>query len=67
MGTKERQFLILDANTLIDFCKSDKIIIKLICSYVGQICLATPVLSEIKEINESECIELGIKLVEPLN
>ena len=58
-------FLILDANTLIDFCKCDKTIIKLICTYVGQIHLATPVLSEIKEIDEGACIELGIKLVEP--
>jgi len=65
MGAKKKQFLILDANTLIDFCKSDKIIVKLICSYVGQIFLTTPVLSEINEISESECIELGIKLVEP--
>ncbi|NLI14021.1 hypothetical protein [Pelotomaculum propionicicum] len=65
MGTTKRQFLILDANTLIDFCTCDKTIIKLICAYVGQIYLATPVLSEIKEIDAGECIELGIKLVEP--
>ncbi len=65
MGTKKRKFLILDANTLIDFCKCDRTIIKLICTHVGQIYLATPVLSEIKEIDESVCIELGIKLVEP--
>lgn len=65
MGTKKRQFLILDANTLIDFCQSDKTIIKLICAHVGQIYLAMPVLSEIKAINKDECISLGIKLVEP--
>lgn len=65
MGTKKRKLLILDANTLIDFCECDRTIIKLICTQVGQIHLATPVLSEIKGINEDECIELGIKLVEP--
>lgn len=65
MGTKKRQFLILDANTLIDFCECDRTIIKLICTHVGQIYLATPVLSEIRSIYEDECIELGIKLVEP--
>ncbi|MDD4493078.1 MAG: type II toxin-antitoxin system VapC family toxin [Eubacteriales bacterium] len=65
MGKKKRRFLILDANTLIDFRQCDKVIIKLICAYVGQIHLATPVLSEIKSIDESECIELGIRLVEP--
>lgn len=57
--------MILDANTLIDFCQCDKTIIKLICDYVGQVYLATPVLSEIKGIDESEFIELGIKIVEP--
>lgn len=65
MRTKKKQFLILDANTLIDLCECDRTIIKLICTHVGQIYLAMPVLSEIKSINEDECIELGIKLVEP--
>jgi len=39
MGKK--RFLILDANVLIDFLKFDRIIIKLTCSYVGQVYLAT--------------------------
>lgn len=65
MGTKKRHFLILDANILIDFYKCDRTIIKLICTYVGQIYLATPVLSEINEIDEGACVELGIILVEP--
>ncbi len=65
MGAKKKKFLILDANTLIDFCECDRTIIKLICTHVGQIYLATPVLSEINKIDENECIELGVKLVEP--
>lgn len=65
MGTKIQRFLILDANILIDFFKCDRTIIKLICTYVGQIYLATPILNEVKEISESDCIELGIILVEP--
>lgn len=65
MKKNTHQFLILDANILIDFFKCDKTIIKLICSYVGQIYLATPVFNEVKEINESDCIELGIVLAEP--
>lgn len=65
MGRKKNRFLILDANTLIDYLKCDRTIIKLICLYVGQIYLATPVLSEINEIDEDGCIELGIKLLEP--
>lgn len=65
MGKREQNILILDANTLIDYLKCDRSIIKLICSYVGQIYLATYVLDEINEISEGDCIELGIKLVEP--
>lgn len=65
MSAKKRWFLILDANILIHFVKCDKTIIKLLCSYVGQIHLATPVMNEINEINEADCIELGIRLVEP--
>jgi rRNA-processing protein FCF1 len=65
MRTKKQHFLILDANILIDFFKCDKTIIKLLCIYVGHIYLATPVLNEINEISEGDCIELGIRLVEP--
>ena len=65
MGTKKRSFLILDANILIDFFKCDRTILKLICTYVGQIHLATPVLNEVNEINESDCLDLGIMLIEP--
>ncbi len=65
MVAKKRPSLILDANILIDFYRCDPTIIKLICSYVGQIYLATPVLDEINEIDESDCVELGIVLVEP--
>ena len=65
MGAKKRHFLILDANILIDLYECDQTIIKLICNYVGQIYLATPVLYEITGLNESDCIELGITLIEP--
>ncbi len=65
MGTKKSHFMILDANVLIDFYKFDRTIVKLICTYVGQIYLATPVLNEINEIGDSDCVELGIILVEP--
>jgi hypothetical protein len=37
----------------------------LICTYLGHIYLATPVLNEVKEISENDCLELGITLVEP--
>ncbi|EEG77470.1 hypothetical protein [Dethiobacter alkaliphilus] len=62
---KEKRFLILDANTLIDFYKSDRMLIKLFTTYLGEIYLAKPVFDEVWEINANDCIELGIILVEP--
>jgi rRNA-processing protein FCF1 len=62
---EKRRLLILDANILIDFCKCDKTILKLISDYVGEIYLATTVFEEIKEIDENDCAQLGIILVEP--
>jgi hypothetical protein len=40
-------------------------ILKLITTYVGEIYLATPVFNEINEIDENDCIEQGVILVEP--
>lgn len=65
MGTQKRRFLILDANILIDLFKCDQTIIKLVCKHVGQIYVASPVLDEIKEIDDTNCTELGMILVEP--
>jgi len=55
----------MDANILIDFCKCDKAITKMICQNIGQIHLTTPVLDEINEIDVDDCLEMGIILVEP--
>lgn len=65
MRKTKRSLLILDANVLIDFCVTDISLLGLICNYVGQIYLPTPILNEVGEITEDYCIELGIKLVEP--
>jgi rRNA-processing protein FCF1 len=64
MARKKRYFLILDANILIDFCQCDRTIVKLICNYIGQVYLTTPALNEVKQIDEGDCQELGIILVE---
>lgn len=39
--------------------------LKIICKHVGQIVLASPVVNEIKELAESDCVELGSKIIEP--
>jgi len=65
MGTSKKPFLILDANILIDLYNFDWALVKLISAHVGQIHLATPVLSEVDEIDEGDCTKFGIVLVEP--
>lgn len=65
MCSKVSYFFILDANIIIDYVLSDRTLLKLISAHVGTIYLATPVLEEIKELDESECDRLGIQIVEP--
>lgn len=65
METTKQKLLILDTNILIDYYRCDQTLIKLICTYVGQIYIASPILSEIKELSASDCDSLGVKLIEP--
>jgi len=58
-------FLILDANALIDYYRFNREIIKLVCTHVGQIFIAKPVLEEVTQLNTNHCAELGIILIEP--
>ncbi|MGE5417084.1 MAG: hypothetical protein ACM3UZ_10030 [Acidobacteriota bacterium] len=57
--------LILDANVLIDFCVTDISLLSLICNYVGQIYLPTPIVDEVTDVNEDRFVEWGIKIIEP--
>ena len=65
MRTQKKGLLILDANTLIDYCNSDRMVIRLISDIVGKVHVAMPVFDEVKGIDEAACSELGIQLVEP--
>ncbi|MGG3561972.1 hypothetical protein ABES03_10240 [Neobacillus rhizosphaerae] len=65
MEGKEETYLILDVNMLYDLYKSDKALIPLISSSVGQIHLASSGLEQIKFINKSDCYSLGIHIIEP--
>lgn len=56
---------ILDANVLIDYCKSDKSILALVSKCVGVIHLASPVLDEVKQLSLDELSDLSIDLAEP--
>jgi rRNA-processing protein FCF1 len=56
----------MDANVLIDLCEADRTVIRLISEHVGQVHVPLPVLrEEVDQIDEAECTDLGIVVVEP--
>lgn len=58
--------MLMDACVLIDFIKADRSVLELIVKYVGSLCVISPVVAEVNEINdEGELIELGLTIVEP--
>lgn len=57
--------LILDACVLIDFAKTDPTLLKLIVAHVGPIHVPSPVLAEVKQLDESAAASLNMRIVEP--
>lgn len=57
--------LIIDANVLIDYLETDISILSLVSRHLGPVCVATPVLREVLELDASECEDLGIAIIEP--
>ncbi len=64
-STKPPTFLILDANVLIDFCKSDRSMLTLIARHIGTVCVAQPVLDEVEALGHGDLLALGLGLVMP--
>ncbi|MGI5862446.1 MAG: hypothetical protein ACOX6T_10375 [Myxococcales bacterium] len=66
MGRSHERSLLIDANVLIDLCEADRTVIRLISQHVGQVLVPLPVLrEEVDQIDEAECPDLGIVLIEP--
>lgn len=60
------KFMVLDACVLIDFVKADKFVLASITKTVGSIYVVSPVVSEVKDIeNEDELTDLGVIVIEP--
>jgi|SRR5690554_1416743 rRNA-processing protein FCF1 len=56
---------IIDAVALIDFLDGDRALFPLVSRYLGRIWIATTTLEEVEQVEEEDCVELGIYLVEP--
>lgn len=59
------ELLIIDANVLIDFCKTDKSALTLVTKHVGTVHVAEPVLAEVKQLDRVTAEGLGLHVVEP--
>jgi len=57
--------LVLDANVLIDYCQCDRTILSLVSKHVGKVHVPSLVLDEVHELDEDECVRLGLVVVEP--
>lgn len=58
--------MIMDACVLIDFFKADPGILLLIARHIGPLYIVSPIVDEVKEIqNEEELADLGLIVIEP--
>ena len=58
--------LLLDACVLIDFIKSDPLVLALIAKHVGPVHVIQPIIAEVNQLDEDELTELGVIIVEPV-
>jgi rRNA-processing protein FCF1 len=56
--------IITDANILIDFCKTNKEILRLLCKEVEKVAVPFLVLQEVDELNRHEAETLGITVID---
>jgi hypothetical protein len=59
------RLLILDADVLIDYCKTDRSILTLVARHVGPVHVAAPIIGEVKQLDEASASDLGLVVIEP--
>jgi len=61
-----RKLMLLDACVLIDYWKTKKSVLELFSIHLGTLHVASPVLDEVDDINDSgELTDLGVKIIIP--
>jgi rRNA-processing protein FCF1 len=63
-GTATR-LLLVDANVLIDYVKSEPSILGLVARYLGEVYVLSTVLDEVDGLDMGDCEKLGLQVVEP--
>ncbi len=64
MAAPERS-LVLDACVLIDFCLEDLTLLGLAASSLGEVVVLSPVLAEVRQLDDAEVERLELSVVEP--
>ncbi len=62
---KKPKVLLMDANVLIDYQKSDFSVLGLVNRHVGEVHILTTILDEVEGLDVVDCERLGLKAVEP--
>ncbi len=62
---KNPEILLMDANVLIDYQKSDFSVLGLVNEHVGEVHVLTTIIDEVDDLDFSDCERLGFKVVEP--
>lgn len=57
--------LILDANVLIDYARSELSILELAARHLGSVLIPLPILEEVDQLTEEDCARLGMSVIEP--
>jgi len=63
--TSKRRLLLMDANVLIDYVRTDRSVLGLVYEHVGSVHVLSTVLDEVDGLDEDGCEALGIEVVEP--
>ena len=62
---KKPKVLLMDANVLIDYQKSDFSLLGLVNKHVGEVHILTTILNEVDGLDVVDCERIGLKVIEP--
>ncbi len=65
MEAKTLRLLILDACVLIDFCEADSSVLTVFSRNLGEIHVASTILDEVEQLDESTAASIGLNVIEP--
>jgi rRNA-processing protein FCF1 len=62
---KKPKVLLMDANVLIDYQKSDFSVLGLVSKHVGEVHVLTNIIEEVDDLEVAACERIGLKAIEP--